>query len=86
MQRREGTERVSTAVTLFTCIREVICSNPDRNFGYLKLLPGFLQQNAGIILRIGHDRFIRKPFQFVSDLATRHSDYVVKQTTNEQEE
>jgi hypothetical protein len=50
-------------------IRMVLGSNLRRYTGYLNILRVFtqsVQANAGIVLRLGHDRFLPNPFQIIS--------------------
>jgi hypothetical protein len=64
--------------TLLFRIREVPGTNPgDRLFG-LTLLVDFLspcKQNAGMAtyLKLGHDRYIPRPFRFVIHMSFFHS-------------
>jgi hypothetical protein len=51
-----------------TCIREVPGSHRDRALG-LRRLPQFLHVNAGIVPRLGQERFLPDHFKFNSHLS-----------------
>jgi hypothetical protein len=62
------TEQVNIAVTLQTCIQEVLGSNSSRDTGYLVIFRFILQrfqENSGIVPRLSHDRFLSNAFQFI---------------------
>jgi hypothetical protein len=62
------TEWVDVATTLFTRIRDVLGSNLGRGASYsevLRDLPKSFEVNAGIVLRLGHERFLPNHFQFI---------------------
>jgi hypothetical protein len=70
------TEQADLDVTLYICILDVLGSNLGRSTGYSERIsryfPQSLQTNAGIVTRLGHDRFLPNPFQFIIHLSPSH--------------
>jgi hypothetical protein len=67
------TEQAGITLTLWTCVLEVLDSNLGRNTDYTDLgFRRFLQSsksNAGIVPRLGGNRFLPNPFPFIIHLS-----------------
>lgn len=63
---KEWALRTRPHTSLLTCTQEVLCSNPARDPANLtEVFPQFLQANAGVVLWLGHNHLLTKPFQFI---------------------
>lgn len=74
---RKETERIPVAVTLSTCIQEVLGSKLDQDtsyhvWGYL-LFSSVAPGKCRDISRLGHERFVANPFNLARHLSSYHS-------------
>jgi hypothetical protein len=71
--QRSGAEQAGVAVTLETWIRE---ERGSQDTGYPEGFRGILQSlqlKAGIMNRLGHNRVLLNPFQFINRQSSYHS-------------
>lgn len=62
-------EQVGIAVTFYTRMRTVLGSNSGQDVAVLsdvfRGFPQYAQENSRMVPRLGHDRVLSDPFQFV---------------------
>jgi hypothetical protein len=70
---KSGTKLPSGLAIVSAHILEMLGSNAGRNIGYpdWHFVYQCLQANARLVPRVGHNRFLQNPFQFISQSTVR---------------